>query len=372
MRAILPFLLLGLAGCRQSHAQEAERPPANEVWITAPQAEEVKLASAPADEHEVGGAIVTSGKIAFDDLHVEHVFSPVTGRVVKIEAQLGQRVKKGQALAVIDSPDLGLASADMQKAEADLIAAEHDYQRQRELLAIHAVAQRDYEMAEDNYRKARAEVERARAKARLLSAGGGGGGQGFVLRAHIDGEVVARNVNPGMEIQGQYSGGGSAVELFTIGAIDPVWVLADAFEMDLARIHHGQDVEIKVVAHPGRVFKGKVDWVSGTLDPATRTAKVRCTIENPDRALLPEMFATVSIAAPGQKRLAVPRSAVLHLGEQQVVFVPLGQTPEGKLRFERRPVLVDEDQAGDFVPLTRGIERGEKVVTSGAVLLSGS
>ncbi len=371
MRSLLPLLFLGLVGCRQSHASEAERPPANEVWITGSQAEEVKLASAPAEEHEVGGAIVTSGKIAFDDLHVEHVFSPVTGRVVKIEAQLGQHVKKGQPLAVIDSPDLGLASADVQKAEADLIAAEHDYKRQKELYTIHAVAQRDYEMAEDNYRKARAEVERARAKARLLSAGGGGG-QGFVLRAHIDGEVVSRNLNPGMEIQGQYSGGGAAVELFTIGAIDPVWVLADAFEMDLARIHRGQEAEIKVVAHPGRVFKGTVDWVSGTLDPATRTAKVRCTIDNPDRALLPEMFATVSIAAPGHKHLSVPRSALLHLGEQQVVFVPLGQTPEGKLRFERRPVLVDEDQSGDFVPLTRGLDRGERVVTSGAILLSGS
>lgn len=370
-RTLLPLLLLALYGCsRQSHASEAPIAPAGEVWITSPQADEVHLAIAPVEDHEVGGTIVTSGKVAFDDLHVSHVFSPVTGRVTKIEAQLGDHVKKGQALAVIDSPDIGLASADLAKAEADVAAAEHDFNRQKELAGIHAVSQRDFETAEDNYRKARAERDRTRAKARLLSTGGSVG-QGFVLRSLIDGEVVARNVNPGMEVQGQYSGGG-AVELFTIGDVNPVWVLADAFEMDLARVRRGEHVKVKVVAYPERTFEGTVDWVSGSLDPATRTAKVRCTIDNADRALKPEMFATISISVEGQKKLAVPRTAILHLGDHTVAFVPAGQTPDGKLRFERRPVTVDEEEPGDFVPVTRGLEKGERVVTAGSILLSGT
>jgi cobalt-zinc-cadmium efflux system membrane fusion protein len=371
MRAFFPVLYLALHGCSApSQASEAAAPPANEVWITSRQAEEAKLATGRADDHDVGGTITTSGRLTFDDLHVDHVFSPVTGRVTRIDAQLGEHVKKGQALAVIDSPDLGMASADLAKAEADLIAAEHDYNRQKELAAIHAVAQRDYETAEDNYRKARAEVERARQKGRLLNTGNVVG-QGFVLRAHIDGEVVARTVNPGMEVQGQYSGG-AGVELFTVGEVNPLWVVADAFEMDIARIKPGEHVKVKVVAYPEKVFEGVVEWVASSLDPATRTAKVRCTIPNPERLLKPEMFATVAIGVEGKKRLAVPRSAVLHLGEQTVVFVPAGQTAEGRLRFERRPVSVDEDEAGDWVPVTRGVQRGEEVVTSGAILLSGA
>jgi membrane fusion protein, heavy metal efflux system len=372
---LLPFALLAVSsvGCRQSQAAAAVTPPPGEVWVTPQQSDEAHLTTVSAEDREVGNVIVTSGKVAFDDLRVSHVFSPVTGRVTRIDAELGARVKKGQSLATIDSPDLGLASADLAKADADLAAAEHDYSRQKDLEKIGAVARKDYETAEDSVRKARAELERARQKARLLSAGGAGGavGQGFVLRSLIDGEVVNRTVNPGMEVQGQYSGGG-AVELFTIGDLDHVWVIADAFEMDLSRIKPGEKVSIKVVAYPDdKPFEGTVDWVSGTLDPTTRTAKVRCVIPNPDHKLKPEMFATVAITAPGTRKLAIPRNAVLHLGDQSVVYIALGAGPDGKMRFERRPVSVDEDESGDLVPVLRGIQQGESVVASGAILLNG-
>jgi cobalt-zinc-cadmium efflux system membrane fusion protein len=319
----------------------------------------------------VNTVVVTSGKIAYDDLRIDHVFSPVTGRVTSILAELGGHVTKGQSLAIVDSPDVGIASSDIAKADADVVAAEHDYKRQKELQAIKAVATRDLEAAEDNYRKARAELDRARAKGRLYGTSNLVA-QGYALRAHIEGDVVARMVNPGQEIQGQYAGNGPAVELFTIGDDSQVWLLADAFEVDLARIKSGEHVKTTVVAYPNKVFEGTVDWVSGALDPATRTAKVRCTIPNPDHLLKPEMFATVSITVPGKQRLAVPRAAVRHLGDQTVVFVPLGPAPDGRLRFERRPVRVDEQERGDFVPVLFGIEKGEQVVTVGASALAGS
>jgi membrane fusion protein, heavy metal efflux system len=372
MRYLLPVLLLGAYGCSsQSHASEAGAPPPSEVWISTQQSEEAKLLTVAVGEHEVSTVVVTSGKITYDDLRVDHVFSPVTGRVTRIEAQLGEHVKKGQALAIVDSPDIGVASSDIAKADADLVAADHDYRRQKDLQAIQAVARRDLENAEDSYRKARAELDRARAKGRLLSTGNVVG-QGYVLRAHIDGTVVARSLNPGQEIQGQYAGTGPAAELFTVGDDSTVWVMADAFEVDLARVKPGEAVKVSAVAYPGKVFEGTVDWVSGALDPATRTARVRCTIPNPDHQLKPEMFTTVSISVPGKQKLSVPRAAVRHLGDQTVVFVPLGQTPDCKFRFERRPVLVDEQEPGDFVPVTRGVEKGEQVVTIGSALLAGS
>jgi cobalt-zinc-cadmium efflux system membrane fusion protein len=214
-------------------------------------------------------------------------------------------------------------------------------------------------------------VDRARQKARLLATAGATVGQGFVLRALIDGEVVSRAVTPGQEVQGQY-GGGTAVELFTIGSIDSVWVLADVFEMDLSRIKPDQPMSVKVVAYPDRVFQSKVDWISGALDPATRTVKVRCTLPNPARELLPEMFATVSIATEPTKRLAVPQSAVLRLGEQQVVFVRAGEAPDQRLRFERRPVKLADEASDEWVPIVDGLKAGEHVVNSGAILLSGT
>ena len=139
--------------------------------------------------------------------------------------------------------------------------------------------------------------------------------QGYTLTSPIDGELIARAVNPGIEVQGQY-GGGTAVELFTVGELDKVWVLADVYEMDIARVKVGAKVNVNVVAYPGRTFEGRVDWVSGALDPTSRTAKIRCTFDNPDRLLKPEMYATVTISVEETKALALPKGAVLRLGDR--------------------------------------------------------
>ncbi len=372
MRTLAAVALVSLvAGCG-SHASEpaAPQPPAGEAWLSEQQIKDAKLTIAPVGDQDVGGAIVTTGRVTFDDLRVSHVFSPVTGRVMRILANPGQRVKKGQPLAVIASPDIGTAFSDLAKAQAAFDAAERDFKRQKELYEAGAVSQKDFDTAKNNYGNAKAELERARAKARLLSRGNVDAVMSeYTLTAQIDGEVISRNANIGVEVQGTY-GGGQAVELFTIGEIDKVWVLADVFEMDLALVKKGARVTTKVVAYP-RVFEGHVDWVSGSLDPNSRTAKVRCAIDNPQRELKPEMYATVSISVAERKALAIPRNALLRLGEQTVVFVEKGKTPDGLLRFERRPVAVDEAEGGDYLPVTHGLEPGDRIVTSGGILLLG-
>jgi cobalt-zinc-cadmium efflux system membrane fusion protein len=358
------------AGCNRSDAAPAAAPPSGEVWLTAGQLTEGRLSIVPSAEKEVATSVLTTGRVTFDDQRVSHVFSPVTGRVVKIDAQLGAHVKKGDSLAMIDSPDVGVASADLDKARADLLAADREYRRQQELLEYQAAAQKDLEAAEGNYLKAKAETERAQQKARLLRAGSiDRVSQNYVLRALIDGEVVGRNINPGAEVQGQYSGGTNA-ELFTIGELDSVWVIADIYEMDLAKVRSGQKVVVKVVSYPDRTFEGVVDWISGTLDPSTRTAKARCTIANPDHLLKPEMYASTSIQVDGRKALAVPKRAVLRLADQTVVFVQLGKNSDGRERFERRPIVVSDEENGEMVPVVRGLEAGENVVVDGALLLS--
>jgi cobalt-zinc-cadmium efflux system membrane fusion protein len=376
MKRLLPLVLAatGLGGCgdHASSAATQAQPPAGEAWLTQQQVKNANLVVQPVTDQDVGGAVVTPGKVAYDDRLVSHVFSPVTGRVTKIIAEPGQAVKKGAPLAIIESPDVGTAFSDLAKAHADLEAAERDYKRQKELFDAHAASQKDYEASLDNYQKAKAELSRAQKKASLLSKGGGVDSvtQEYTLRALIDGEVVARNVTSGMEVVGQYSQG-NALELFTIGSLDHVWVMADVFEMDLGRIKKSARVTVRVVTYPNRIFEGTVDWVSGQLDPNTRTAKVRCTIDNLDRSLKAEMYATVSISVAERKALAIPRSAMLRLGDTVVVFVQVGSTPNGLIRFERRPIAVDEDEGGDFLPVTHGLDRGEKIVTQGAILLAG-
>jgi membrane fusion protein, heavy metal efflux system len=369
----LPALALAFwlqAGCRRHPpAPAVARAPAGEVWLTAAQIDSTHLKLEPAQTRSLAAAVVTSGKIAFDDLRVTHVSSPVTGRVVRIAAQPGQRVKRGDPLAVIVSADVGSAFSDLLKARADLMVSRQDAQRQRELYQAHAASQRDLQAAEGAYDRAQAEYERARRKARLLHATLSSSGTDYTLRAPIDGDVVARAVNPGMEVKGLYEGGDTG-ELFTLGKLDTVWVLADVHERDLGRVKLGAAVTTSVVAYPKRSFIGRADWLSAELDAKTRTAKMRSRLANPDGALKPEMYATVSIQVDAGQALAVPRSAVLRIGDQTMVFVERGPAPGDRTRFQRRSVSVKDEADGPYVPVLKGLKQGERVVAAGALLLS--
>jgi cobalt-zinc-cadmium efflux system membrane fusion protein len=370
---LLPVLALSVGGlgCHKSQAAEpaGPQPPPGEVWLSQQQVLDAKIEVKAVADQDVDDTILTSGRVALDDLRSAHIFSPVTGRVVKIAAQLGQRVKKGEALATIESPDIGSTVSDVHKAEADLIAAQHDYQRKKDLFEQKAGSAADLEAAEDGYRKAKAEIERARQKQALLRVGNADAvTQTYTLTSPIDGEVLLRNINPGIEVQGQYSGGATQ-ELFTIGEIDKVWVIADLYEMDIARVHVGTPADVTVVTYKDKTFKGQVDWVSGMLDPATRTAKVRCTFDNPDKLLRPEMYATVQISVDQTRALAIPRNALLRLGEYKVVFIQVGDEP-GRVRFQRVPVDVDEGESSQWLEVKHGLEPGQKIVVNGAILLS--
>jgi cobalt-zinc-cadmium efflux system membrane fusion protein len=375
-RLCLLALTIGATSCKKVPPGDAAAEPsstgsapAGEISLTPAQISDAQIGVSAVDLREVDDTILTSGTVTLDDLHAGHVFSPVTGRVVSILAQLGERVHKGQALAAIESPDVGSAVSDVHKAEADLIAAEHALKRQKTLYEQKAGPASDLEAAEDTYRKAKAEVERAREKQSLLSVGSVDTvTQTYTLRSPIDGEVLLRNINPGIEVTGQYSSG-AAQELFTIGDVDRVWVLGDVYEMDLARVHVGSPAAVTVVAQPGKTFTGTVDWVSGALDPTTRTARVRCTFDNPDKLLRPMMYATVQISVDRKQALAIPRDALLRLGQEKVVFVQTGDSG-GSVQFRRVAVDVDEGQASAWLEVKHGLERGQKVVTSGAILLS--
>lgn len=364
--------LLALAACKGTPAPSSSaQPPAGETWIPEQQVTEAGIVVTPLAEDEVGGELTLPGRLAFDDTRVAHAFSPVSGRVVRLVAALGQRVRKGDALAVIESPDLGSAASDLAKARADLVAAQRDYQRMKELFEAHAGAERDYEAAEDRFRQAKAELERTDAKVHLLDANGNGAvTQEYTLRTAIGGDVIARMANPGMEVQGQYSGG-SAVELYTVGASDRLWALADVYESDLPRIKLGAPVVVHVVSWPDRAFAGHVDWISGALDPTSRTARIRCVLDNRDGALRPEMYAAVVVSAPGRKALALPRTALFRMGDATVVFVRTGTALDGSVKFVLRPVVVDDEGGVGPVTVLHGVSAGEEVVTAGTALVAG-
>lgn len=376
---LAPFVVaLGLTvaagGCtRPRAAAEPDEPaPPGEVWVSAARLRKAGVKVEPAADKVVRDTVRTSGRITFDERRVSHVYSPVSGRITRIDVQLGQRVKKGDVLALVLSPDVGSATSDLAKAKADLVAAEHDFERKRGLFAAHACSQQDLEVAEDSFHKAKAERDRALQKTALLSAGGSvdAVSSTFALRSPIDGEVVAKAIGPNMEVSGQY-GAGAAAELFTVGDIDQVWILADIFEIDLGRVKAGAAMSLKTASQPGRTFEGAVDWRSSVLDPATRSAKVRGVLANPDRSLLPEMYANVRVVVGERKAPCIPRAAVVHLGDRDFVFVERGPAPNDRVRFERVAVEIDEtDDDPNVLAVKSGVAPGDRLVTDGAILLT--
>jgi multidrug efflux pump subunit AcrA (membrane-fusion protein) len=134
-------------------------------------------------------------------------------------------------------------------------------------------------------------------------------------------------------------------------------------------VHKGAPATVSVVAYPDKVFTGSVDWVSGALDPNTRSAKVRLSFDNPEKLLRPMMYATVQISVEQQNALAIPRKAVLRLGDKTAVFIQIGEQ-QGILKFKRVNVDVDEGESSPWLVVKGGVEPGTKVVVQGAVLLS--
>jgi membrane fusion protein, heavy metal efflux system len=216
------ILALGIACARHEENAEPQKP-GNAVLLSRQQLDAQQMRVEAVQERDVGTSLDAPGRIAFDDQRVSHVFLPVSGRIVKLDVTPGQHVKKGDALAEIESPDAGSALSDLGKAQATLNATERDYKRQKELYEAHAGAQRDLEQSQSAYEQAKAELARARSRAAVFKSHAG---QSFSLRAPIEGEVISRTANPGMEVQGQYAGGASP-ELFTIGSLDPIWAYAD-------------------------------------------------------------------------------------------------------------------------------------------------
>ncbi len=316
---------------------------------------------APVERISGGGVTAATGRVTFDEERASRVGSPVSGRVVDLLVHPGDRVRKGQGLLVIASPDAESAVADHVAALADAAVAEKALERVGRLFSEQAVPYKEVLQAQSDSTKAAAAVARARARLEVLGIDPARAARTarFVLRAPIDGTVVDRPAFPGMEVRPD-----SGAPLVTVADLSRLWVLADVYERDLALVAAGRAATIRVPAWPERAFPGTVTHVGDVVDPATRTVKVRVDVENPQRALKPEMFARVTLAGgPGTPALAIPSEALLSDGPGSAVIVALGGG-----RFEKRAIESGPEHDGR-VRVLAGLHDGEQVVVDGAIYL---
>ena len=317
--------------------------------------------------------IETSGKIQFNEEQLVRVNAPLTGRVVEVLGRPGEVVEAGHRLLVLDSPDLGAAKSDYAKAVADLERSEKALNLDRDLFEVKAISEKEVHDAENEYRKAAAEKERA--ASRLLALGlpqaqlknvanREDTSTQIVVRAPRGGVIVERNVTSGQAVT--FGQSDTPTNLFVIADLSSMWAVADVYEPDIPKVRLGQSVTITPPCCPNERFDGKVTYISDSVDPQTRTVKVRAVVPNRGRMLKAEMFVRATMNTGSSTVLAIPQSAVQSEEGQTFVLVD-----KGNGGYERRPVKLGSDLDG-IVEVVSGITPQDRIVSTGSILLKKS
>lgn len=301
-----------------------------------------------------------NARLAYDDNRTARVFSPISGRVLKITADAGRNVKAGEELLTLDAPDYAQATSDEVKAQADLQRKRQANDRAQELLKVNGISLKDKESAEADFHQAEAEAQRVEARLRNLQSMAAVTDGKFILRAPISGTISERQVNLGSEVRTD-----SASPLFVITEPRKLWALIDLPEIYLDKVRVGQPVSVEVDAYPGETFKGKVTVIAEALDPVTRRIQVRAEIDNSSNRLRPEMFARATPVADSRHNMPrIPNTALFAQGLHSYVFV---ERAPGEL--QRRQIELGL-QSHEYSYVKDGLHVGERVVTTGALLLN--
>jgi RND family efflux transporter MFP subunit len=293
--------------------------------------------------------------------------SLVSGRVEQVRGELGQRVATGDTLAIVYSPEMAVAQTAFIVARADQVAHAQRQTRTQRLAAIGAVSREEVETLEAERAMHDAAVERARARLALLGipeerAQRLAGPQDVVttidVRAPLAGVVTSRTANPGLNID-------PATPLFTIVDLSTVWVIADLYERDFAKVRVNSPATVTSAAYPDLTLEGRVSYIDPQMQPETRTAKLRVEVPNASGQLRFGMYVDVQAGEAVRSGLLVPAAAVQMVGVRPVVYVASQEHPG---RFVERTVEVGA-ASGGRVPVLAGLEAGERVVTEGVFFL---
>ena len=373
----LVVCLAALAGCgRRDEKAAAAAPPAQAEPGTvtippdSPKLRQIRVApvgtaAVPVDQ------IVVPGKIEVNPNRVSHVVLPVAGRVATVLVRIGDAVTRGQPLLSLDSPDADAgessylqAQAALTQARANLIKAQADRDRLADLFAHNAVAQKEVLTAENAMAQARAGVdqgeaalEQARRRLGILGLQPGAFGQKVVVGAPSSGKVLEMSVAPG-----EYRNDTNA-SVMTIADLGTVWVSSDVPESYIRFVQVGERIDVTLAAYPGETFGGRVTRIADTVDPQTRTIKVRAEMDNPRGRFRPEMFGSIRHTEGMHTMPVVPAGAVIQGDGHAVVFVE-----DAPGRFRQADVEVGP-RAGDLLPVLGGVKPGDRVVVDGAMLL---
>ncbi len=354
-----PYLLAAvcwLAACNSSDANKAPDKK-EQICISDSLSKIIHIDTAGIDN--IYDELKLSGEISFNDNKVVKVFPFSSGQVMEVKVSVGDKVGKGQVLAVIKSADVAGNYSDLSTTGNDVTIAKKQMDNAESLYRNGIASEREYLEAKETYNKALSSANKIKEQIAINGGGHTSDNGTYVITAPMSGYVVEKKIN-----QGGFIRNDNADNLFTIGDISDVWVWANVYESDIAKVKEGYTAKVTTLAYPDSVFKGVVDKVNQILDPVTKVMKIRVRLSNPGMRMKPEMFANILIEnKEGAKSITIPSAGIVSDNGKNFVIVY-----HDKCNLELREVQLNKT-VGDKIYLNSGLEKGEKIISQNQILL---
>ncbi|TDE16525.1 efflux RND transporter periplasmic adaptor subunit [Dyadobacter psychrotolerans] len=296
------------------------------------------------------------GKVVPDENQVIKIFPLVGGNVEDVNVELGDNVRKGQKLATIRSGEVADFERQMIQAQSDLLIAQKNLSSTEDLYESKLVPERDAITARQMVDKAQAELSRVK---EIFSIYGIGKSTNYTIKSPINGFIIDKNVNRGMQLRSDNS-----ESLFTVGQIADVWVMANVNESDIPRVKLGMAADVRTISFPDQIFKGKVDKIYNVLDPETKAMKIRIQLQNVGFKLKPEMHATVYLNfEEGNQMQAIPSQSIIFDRSKNWVMVF-----HSRSKIETRAVEIYRSLANRTY-ISSGLKNGDVVISKNQLLV---
>jgi len=323
------------------------------------------------DHPEQFPLVAASEHIAAPELNVTGVVSPdvsrqvpvpslATGRIVEIDARLGDTVKKGQLLFKVRSTDIAGAYSDYRKAVKNEQLTKIQFDRAKLLFDNGAIPKSALEVAQNAEDNAVVDLETTAEHLRLLGSDPEHPSGIVEVYAPVSGVITDQQITDSSGVQAL-----TPPNPFTISDLSHVWIVCDVYENNMAQVHLGEYADIHLAAYPDRVLKGRISNILPIVDPNIRTAKVRLEVENANLMRI-GMFVTATFHGETmEKRAEVPATAILHLHDREWVYTPADQN-----HFRRLEIAAGEQLANNMQEVKSGLQPGDRVVANALVLQS--
>jgi cobalt-zinc-cadmium efflux system membrane fusion protein len=339
------------SGCKTSQAEDTEK---STFVLSDTMMQNTRIDTAALQP--VLNELRLSGKVTPNGGKVLKVYPLVSGYVEDIKVQLGDYVKKGQVLAVIHSAEIADYEKQLSQAKSERAVAEKNLKVAQDLFDSRLSTEKDVVNAQGELQKSQADIIRLNDLFKIYRKGQGAT---YLVTAPISGYIIEKNINNSMEIRTDNN-----TNIFTISELDDVWVMANVFETDIAKIKEGFEADVVTVSYPDQPFHGKIDKIYNFLDPVTKTMQVRIKIDNPQMLLKPEMFATVYVKYKDkEEKIAVPSAAVIFDNSKNFLLVF-----KDKYNISVRQVDVYKI-SGNTTYMASGVAAGEKVISKNQLLI---